>query len=44
MPTTKKWPDLAILSFNKIINGPGTSFQSSALNQKHVTNVCHTAH
>ena len=26
--------------FNKIIKGPGTSFQSPALNQKHVRNVC----
>ena len=25
--------------FNKIIKGPGTSFQSLALKQKHVTNV-----
>ena len=30
--------------FNKIIKGPGTSFQSPALNQKHIRNVCHTAH
>ena len=29
---------------NEIIKGPGTSFQSPALNQKHVRNVCHTAH
>ena len=29
--------------FNKIIKGPGTSFQSPALSQKHVRNVCHTA-
>ena len=27
--------------FNKIIKGPGTSFQFPALNQKHVRNVCH---
>ena len=27
---------------NKIITGPGTSFQSPALSQKHVRNVCHT--
>ena len=25
---------------NKIIKGPGTSFQSPAVNQKHVRNVC----
>ena len=30
--------------FNKIIKGPGTSIQSSALRQKYVRNVCHTAH
>ena len=30
--------------FNKIIKGPGTSFQSPALSQKYVINVCHTAH
>ena len=30
--------------FNKIIKGPGTIFQSSALSQKHDKNVCHTAH
>ena len=30
--------------FNKIIKRPGTSFQSLALNQKHIKNVCHKAH
>ena len=30
--------------FNKIIKGPGTSFQSPALSQKHAKRVCHTAH
>ena len=30
--------------FNKIIKGPGTIFQSPAVNQKHVRNVSHTAH
>ena len=30
--------------FSKIIKGPGTSFQSVALNQKHVGSVCHVAH
>ena len=30
--------------FYKIIKGPGTSFQSQALTQKHVWNVCHTAY
>ena len=29
--------------FNKIIKEPGTSFQSPALTQKHVGNVCYTA-
>ena len=30
--------------FNKIIKGLGTSFQSPALNQKHIRSVCNTAH
>ena len=30
--------------FDKIIKEPGTSFQSPAFSQKHVRNVCHTAH
>ena len=30
--------------FNKIIKGPGTSFQSPLLSQKYVRNVCQTAH
>ena len=30
--------------FNKNIKGPGTSFLSPALNQKHIRNVCHAAH
>ena len=30
--------------FNKMIHGPRTSFQSKALSQKHVRNICHTAH
>ena len=29
---------------NKIIKGPGTSFQSPTLTQTHVGNVCRTAH
>ena len=29
---------------NKITKGPGTSFQSPVLNQKHIRNVYHTAH
>ena len=35
---------LLYCQFNKIIQGPGTSFQFPALNQKHVRNVCHTIH
>ena len=30
--------------FDKIIKGPGTSFQSPASSKKHVRNVCHMAH
>ena len=30
--------------FNKIIKGPGTSFQLLALGQNHVRNVSRTAH
>ena len=30
--------------FNKIIKGPGTSFQSPALSQKHVRNIFYTVH
>ena len=30
--------------FNKIIKGPGTSFQSPTVSQKHARNICHTAH
>ena len=30
--------------FNKIIKMPGTSGHSPRLSQKHVRNVCHTAH
>ena len=40
----KKWPDFAIFRFNKVVKGHGTSFQSPGLNQKHIRNVCHTAH
>ena len=29
--------------FNKMVKGPGTSFQSPALGRKHVRNVCHNA-
>ena len=30
--------------FHKIIKGPGTSFQSPAISQENIRNVCHTAH
>ena len=30
--------------FNIIIKEPGTTFQSPALSQKHVINVCHITH
>ena len=30
--------------FDKIIKGPGTSFQSPAISQENIRNVCHTAH
>ena len=29
--------------FNKTIKGPGTSFQSPSMSQKHARDVCHTA-
>ena len=30
--------------FSKILKGPGTSFQSPALSQEHVRNVCYKIH
>ena len=44
MKTIKNGQILLYCHFNKIIKEPGTSFQSPAFNQKHVRNVCHTAH
>ena len=44
MPTIKNGQILIYCHFNKIIKVPGTSFQSPAFSQKHVRNVCHTAH
>ena len=41
---TKNGQILPYSHFNKIMKGPGTSFQSPASSQKHVKNVCHTAH
>ena len=43
MSTIKNGQISLYCHFNKIIEGPGTSFQST-LSQKHVRNVCHTAH
>ena len=44
MSTINNGQTLLCSHFNKIIKGPGTSFQSPALSQKHVRNLCHTAH
>ena len=44
MSTNKNDQILIYCHFNKIVKGPETSFQSAALNPKHVRNVCHTAH
>ena len=43
MPTNKNG-QISLCHFNKIIKGHGTSFQSLALGQKHVRNVCETTH
>ena len=40
MSTIKNGQVTLYCCFNKIIKEPGTSFQSPALNQKHVRNVC----
>ena len=44
MPTIKNGQILLYCCFNKIIKGSGTSFQSPALSQNYVRNVCHAAH
>ena len=44
MSTIKNGQIWLYCHFNKIIKGTGTSFQSPAFSQKHVTNVCHTPH
>ena len=44
MSTIKNGQILLYCHFNKIIKGPGTSFQSPALSQKHVRKVFHTEH
>ena len=43
MSTIKNDQTLLYCCFNKIKKEPGASFQSPALSQKHVGNVCHTA-
>ena len=44
MSTIKNGQSSLYCYFNKIITGPGTNFQSPALSQKHVRNICHTAY
>ena len=44
MSTIKNGQISVYCHFNKIKKGLETSFQSPALNQKHVRNVCYTAH
>ena len=44
MSTIKNGQISLYCHFNKIIKGPGTSFQSPAFSQKHVRNICHRAH
>ena len=41
MSTIKNDQTLLYCCFNKIKKEPGASFQSPALSQKHVGNVCH---
>ena len=43
MSTIKNDQTLLYCCFNEIKKEPGASFQSPALSQKHVGNVCHTA-
>ena len=40
----KNWQVLLHCHFIKIVKGPGTSFQSPTLSQKHVRNVCYKIH
>ena len=44
MSAIKNGQILLYCHFDKIIRGSGTSYQFPALGQKHVRNVCHTAH
>ena len=43
MSTMKNGQISLYCRFDKIMKGPGTSFQSPAMNQKHIRNVYHTA-
>ena len=44
MSTIENGQILLYFHFSKIMKEPGTSFQSPAFSQKHVRNVCPTAH
>ena len=44
MSTMKNGKIWLYCCFNKIMKEPGPSFQSLELNQKHIRNVCDTAH
>ena len=44
MPTIKNDKISLYCHFNKTVERPATSFQSPAVNQKHVRNARHTAH
>ena len=44
MSTIKNGQILVYCHFNKITKGPRTNFQYPLLSEKHVRNVCHTAH
>ena len=43
MSTIKKEKISLYCRFNKIIQGPGASFQSAELSQENIRNVCHTS-
>ena len=44
MSTIKNGHILPYCQFNKIIKGPGTSFQSPALSKKHNRSICQATH
>ena len=44
MSVIKNGQILLYYHINKIVKGPGTSFQSPEVSQKHVRNIFHTAH